>query len=45
VGTVNYLYKLLMSFLLIPLIYAVRRGIERYLGPEAARDLRERARC
>ena len=45
VGTVNYLYKLLMSFLLIPLIYGVRRGIERYLGAEAARDLRERARA
>ena len=38
VGTVNYLYKLGAAFALIPLIYLMRRGIERYLGAaEAAR--------
>jgi len=38
VGTVNYLYKLAAAIALIPLIYLMRRGIERYLGEgEAAR--------
>jgi hypothetical protein len=38
VGTVNYLYKLTAAVALIPLIYLMRRGIERYLGAgEAAR--------
>jgi uncharacterized integral membrane protein (TIGR00697 family) len=38
VGTVNYLYKLSAAIALIPLIYLMRRGIERYLGAgEAAR--------
>ena len=38
VGSVNYVYKMAMAILLIPLIYIVRRQIERYLGPaEAAR--------
>jgi len=38
VGTVNYLYKLAAAIALIPLIYMMRRGIERYLGAgEAAR--------
>jgi hypothetical protein len=38
VGTVNYCYKMLMAVLMIPLIYAARQLIERYLGAgEAAR--------
>jgi hypothetical protein len=38
VGTVNYAYKLSAAIALIPLIYLMRRGIERYLGAgEAAR--------
>mgnify|MGYP001828033804 FL=1 len=38
VGSVNYAYKMAMAILLIPLIYIVRRQIERYLGSaEAAR--------
>jgi queuosine precursor transporter len=45
VASVNYLYKLLTSVFLIPLIYAVRRGIERYLGAEEAQRLREHASC
>jgi queuosine precursor transporter len=32
VGTVNYVYKVLMAFLMIPLIYLTRRWIRRYLG-------------
>ena len=39
VGTVNYAYKLAAAVALIPLIYLMRRGIERYLGPEEARRL------
>ncbi len=38
VGTVNYLYKMTMAVMLIPLLYAGRRLIRAYLGdPEAAR--------
>ena len=43
VGTVNYGYKLLMAFLLIPLIYIVRRIIRAYLGAPAATALEEAA--
>ena len=43
VGTVNYLYKLGMAVLLIPLIYAGRHVIERYLGRENAERLRAEA--
>ena len=39
VGTVNYGYKLLMAFLLIPLIYLTRRVIRAYLGAPAAAAL------
>jgi queuosine precursor transporter len=41
VGTVNYGYKLLMAFLLIPFIYLVRRGIHAYLGAPTAEALRQ----
>ena len=44
VGTVNYGYKLLMAFLLIPLIYLTRRVIRAYLGAPAATALEEAAR-
>jgi hypothetical protein len=44
VGTVNYAYKLLMAFLLIPLIYLARRGIHAYLGEETCRALQESVR-
>jgi hypothetical protein len=43
VGTVNYGYKLLMAFLLIPLIYLVRRMIRAYLGAPTATALEEAA--
>lgn len=43
VASVNYAYKLLMAFLLIPLIYLTRRGIVAYLGREQAAWLREAA--
>jgi hypothetical protein len=44
VGTVNYCYKLLMAFLLIPLIYLVRRLIRAYLGAPIAAALEDAAR-
>lgn len=44
VATVNYGYKLLMAFLLIPLIYLTRRGIRAYLGHDAAQRLQAQAR-
>jgi uncharacterized integral membrane protein (TIGR00697 family) len=44
VGTVNYLYKLTAAIALIPLIYLMRRGIENYLGADAAARLKADAR-
>lgn len=43
VGTVNYGYKLLMAFLMIPLIYLTRRIIKNYLGAENAATLARQA--
>jgi hypothetical protein len=40
VGTVNYLYKMAAAIALIPLLYVMRRAIERYLGRDLARQLR-----
>jgi uncharacterized integral membrane protein (TIGR00697 family) len=45
VGTVNYLYKLLMAVLLIPLIYLTRRAIRAYLGDSTAAALQTAARA
>lgn len=36
----NYSYKVLMAFVLTPLIYLLRMGIERYLGKERATALK-----
>lgn len=43
VGTVNYAYKLAAAVALIPLIYLMRRLIERYLGPAEAGRLKAEA--
>jgi len=43
VGTVNYIYKLAMAILLIPLLYVGRQLIEGYLGEPLARELRRTA--
>lgn len=43
VGSNNYVYKLLMAILLIPLLYAVRYGIDRYLGEKTANRLKKEA--
>lgn len=45
VGSVNYGYKLLMAFLLIPLIYLSRRLIRGYLGSETSEQLQAAARA
>jgi hypothetical protein len=44
VASVNYAYKLLMAFLLIPLIYVTRLMIRGYLGAKAAGQLEMAAR-
>jgi uncharacterized integral membrane protein (TIGR00697 family) len=43
VASVNYAYKLLMAFLLIPLIYVTRLLIRAYLGAKHSEQLREAA--
>jgi uncharacterized integral membrane protein (TIGR00697 family) len=43
VGTVNYAYKMAAAFALIPLLYGMRRLIERYLGAEESARLRREA--
>lgn len=45
VATVNYAYKLLMAFLLIPLIYLSRRLIRAYLGGGVSERLQAAARA
>lgn len=44
VATVNYGYKVLMAFALIPLIYVVRRLIHAYVGEAEAHRLQAQAR-
>ena len=34
IGTINYIYKLIMSVVLLPLLYFVHGIIDRYLGKE-----------
>ena len=43
VGTVNYLYKFAIAIALTPVIYLGRALIDRYLGADLSRTLRERA--
>lgn len=43
VGTVNYCYKVGMAVLLLPLLYLVHWGIERYLGAERSQQLKATA--
>ena len=43
VGTVNYIYKFVAAIVLTPLIYAARRGLDRYLGTELSEALKARA--
>lgn len=43
VGSVNYAYKVLAAILLIPLIYLLRKGIDRWLGEDLAESLKRQA--
>ena len=43
IGTVNYIYKFFMAFLLTPVIYWVHALIENYLGHEQAQVLKNQA--
>jgi uncharacterized integral membrane protein (TIGR00697 family) len=40
IGTVNYVYKLAMAIVMIPLIYLARGAIESYLGEPLSRELK-----
>jgi len=43
VGTVNYIYKFVMAVVLTPLIYLIHGAIERYLGHDLAKKLKDAA--
>ncbi len=43
IGTVNYIYKVSMAILLIPLIYLIHGIIKRYLGHDLSAFIREQA--
>lgn len=43
IGTANYLYKVGIAILFIPLLYIIHKGITRYLGKEIADELRQQA--
>ena len=43
IGTVNYIYKVLIAILFIPLLYGFHALIDRYLGKEHATLLRQQA--
>lgn len=43
VGTVNYLYKLMVAILLIPVLYLAHYAINRYLGESQAAQMRATA--
>jgi queuosine precursor transporter len=44
VATVNYAYKVLMAFALIPFIYLTRRAIHAYMGESVAHEMQQEAR-
>lgn len=43
IGTVNYIYKVIVAILLIPLLYLLHEVIDRYLGKDRARAMAEAA--
>lgn len=43
IGTINFMYKVLMAFLLTPLIYLIHFWIDKYLGEEQSEELRKQA--
>lgn len=43
IGAVNYLFKFTVAILLTPILYLIHGLIARYLGPELAHEMREKA--
>ncbi|HEY0261561.1 MAG TPA: queuosine precursor transporter [Chitinophagales bacterium] len=43
VCTVNYIYKFIVAILMTPVIYFIHEGIEKYLGGELAKQLKDEA--
>jgi queuosine precursor transporter len=43
IGTVNYIYKVLIAILFIPLLYFIHNLIDHYLGEEISTELKELA--
>lgn len=43
IGTVNYLYKFVVALLSTPFIYLAHHGIEKYLGAQLSKSLKEEA--
>ncbi|MCH8319305.1 MAG: queuosine precursor transporter [Bacteroidetes bacterium] len=43
IGVVNYIYKFFMAIILIPLIYLAHGIIDKYLGEELARQMKQKA--
>jgi len=43
IGLVNYTYKFTMAIVLTPLIYAIEKGIENYLGKKTVEEMKESA--
>jgi uncharacterized integral membrane protein (TIGR00697 family) len=43
IGIMNYMYKFVMAILLTPVIYLAEKRIERYVGPETARKMKQEA--
>lgn len=43
IGTGNYIYKLIMALVLLPVLYPVHAAIDRYLGPELSKKMMNEA--
>jgi hypothetical protein len=43
VGTINYLYKSGVAIILTPIIYVIHDRIEKYLGHETAKEMKDAA--
>jgi len=43
IGTVNYIYKFVISILLTPVIYLAHQLIDNYLGKDLAEELKSEA--
>ncbi|CAA6814521.1 MAG: Putative preQ0 transporter [uncultured Aureispira sp.] len=43
IGTTNYIYKVLIAIMFIPLLYLIHKVIDKYLGKDIADDLKDLA--